>query len=279
MFCPECGFDADDAKFCPECGTDLDGIRGAVDRDRHRSGGDAATVRRTGSKRARRSIGASGDRSAASDPQPQPRGVNPLYLWIAVAVIAVAVVVAVVVTQDSSDNEPAAGGADTTATTAGAAPVLSEVDTSGSYDELVAAGNSYFDAGAPLIESDQLAEAAPWFAAAAKAYGAAWKKQPGDPAMGTDLATSIFYAATSAADIEKAVAQIDAVIAENPDFQNARFNKGNYVAMLARMAEQKGDAAKARKLFAEARAEYEAAVAIDATSGSGQAAAAALKNL
>jgi hypothetical protein len=277
MFCPECGFDADDAKFCPECGTDLDGIRGAVGRERGRSGGDAAKPRSTGAKKARRSPDPGVKRSAASGPKPQTSGVNPLYLWIVIAVIAVAVVIAIVLTQGSSGSETAGGGSNTT--TAGSAPALSEVDISGSYDELVAAGNGYFDTGAPFIESDQLAEAVPWFAAAAKAYGAAWKKQPGDPAMGTDLATSIFYSATSAADIEKAVTQIDKVIAENPDFQNARFNKGNYVAMLARMAEQKGDAAAAKKLFAEAKAEYEAAVAIDATSGSGQAAAAALKNL
>jgi hypothetical protein len=275
MFCPECGLDADDAKFCPECGTDLDGIRGAVGRESGRAGGDAAKPRSTDAKKTRRPPGPSNGRSAASGPKPQTSGVNPLYLWIAIAVIAVAVVVAVVVTQGSSGSETPGAGT----STAGSAPALSEVDTSGTYGELVAAGNSYFDSGAPLIESDKLAEAAPWFAAAAKAYGAAWKKQPGDPAMGTDLATSIFYSATSATDIEKAVAQIDRVIAENPDFQNARFNKGNYVAMLARMAEQKGDAAAAKKLFAEARAEYEAAVAIDATSASGQAAAAALKSL
>jgi hypothetical protein len=270
MYCPECGSDAADAKYCPECGTQLEGVRSAV-KGGAKTTGSARKATSGGGRAAARQAPAkeSGAQAAA---RPRSTGTNPAYLWGAIGLIALVVVVAVVITQRSS--EPS-----TTAATATAAPPLSAVDTSGSYEELVAAGNTYFDTGSPLISSKQIDVAAPWFAAAAKAYAAAWKKKPGDPAVGTDYATSIFYSATGPQDVEAAIRQVDKVIAKNPDFQNARFNKGNYLAMLARMTEQGGDKAQATKLFAQAKAEYQAAIAIDATSQSGQAAAEALKTL
>ena len=33
MFCPECGFDAQEARFCPECGAGLDRFRSSIDDD------------------------------------------------------------------------------------------------------------------------------------------------------------------------------------------------------------------------------------------------------
>jgi tetratricopeptide (TPR) repeat protein len=148
-------------------------------------------------------------------------------------------------------------------------------DTSGSYSELVARANNLYDQGSNYIKNNDFTAAAPYYAAAAKVYAVAWKKQPGDPAVGTDYSTSLFYAG----DVAGAIKQVDKVLAKDPTFQNALFNRGNFVSMQGQIAKQNGQTAKADRLFAQAKASYEAAVKVDPTSQSGQAAAQALKSL
>jgi tetratricopeptide (TPR) repeat protein len=188
-------------------------------------------------------------------------------IWILVAIAAVAAfaIVFIVNNRGSSSNA--------STPTAPSGPVTA--DTSGSYSELVARANNLYDQGGPFIQKNDLAGAAPYFAAAAKVYAAAWKKQPGDPALGTDYATSLFYSG----DIEGAVKQVDKVLAKNPTFQNALYNRGNFLAMQARVAQQNGQTTKADRLKADAKVSYQAAIKADPTSQSGQAAAQALKSL
>jgi tetratricopeptide (TPR) repeat protein len=190
-------------------------------------------------------------------------------IWIVVAIAAIAAA-AIIFIVNNRNNTASSG---TSGTTAPSGPIAA--DTSGTYGELVARANGLYDQGAPFIQKDDLAGAAPYFAAAAKVYKAAWKKQPGDPAMGTDYATALFYSG----DIEGAIKQIDKVLAKSPDFQKALFNRGNFLSMQARVADQNGEKDKADKLFAEAKASYEAAVKVDPSSATAQSATDALKSL
>jgi len=260
MFCPECGSEAGEAKFCPECGNDLGTVRNVM--------GKGAAVPTTGGA-AKSKGGAAGrpkQQSAAQRPN-EKRNTNAAYLWGVIAVIAIVVIAVVLVSKGSSDKaNPGVGNTP---------PSLAEVSTSGSYAELVQRGNDYYDRGQPYIDKGDPIGGAAWFAAAAKVYAAAWAMQPGDPALGTDYATAIFYSGN----VEGAVKQIEKVIAKNPEFQNARFNHGNYLSHQSRILEQQGKKAQAAKLASLAKVEYEAAVRIDPSSGSGQAAAAALKKL
>ena len=60
------------------------------------------------------------------------------------------------------------------------------------------------------------------------------------------------------------------MLAQTPTFQTGWFNKGNYLAEKARIAEQDGSAKVAKAAYADARAAYEKAVALGADSASGQ---------
>ena len=261
MFCPECGSEAGEAKFCPECGNDLGTVRKAMGK-----GAAVPTSAAAGKGKSAGGPGRSAQQSAARRPT-EKRNTNAAYLWGVIAVIAIVVIAVVLVSKGSSDKASPGTGS--------APPALAEVSTSGSYAELVQRGNDYYDQGQPFIDNGDPIGGAAWFAAAAKVYAAAWAQQPGDPALGTDYATSIFYSGN----VEGAVEQIEKVIAKNPEFQNARFNHGNYLSHQARILEQQGKKDQAAKLFARATVEYEAAVRIDPTTSSGQAAAAALKKL
>lgn len=249
MYCPQCGSDAGAAKFCPECGTDLSAVRGAV---RSSKGGvKGAAKAATGAAKG----------VAAVPSSPPRRGPSVALIWGVVGVIA-AVVVAVVVIQfagGSSEGGSPNGGSGGTVTAV-------EADTSGSYDELVQRANGLFDQGDALFQQNRIDEGARYFAAAATVYAAAWKKQPGDPNVGTDWATALFYSG----DIEGAVKQVDVVLEKDPKFQTAWFNKGNFLAHEARITEQMGDAKKAKRLFAEARQAYLKAVALDPQSEVGK---------
>ncbi len=189
---------------------------------------------------------------------PTRRGPSAALLWVVVGVIA-AVVVAVVATQLT-------GGSSESAAPDGGSTTAVEADTSGSYDELVQRANGLFDQGDALFQQNQIDQGAAYFAAAAKVYEAAWKKQPGDPNVGTDWATALFYSG----DIEGAIRQIEVVLKKDPEFQTAWFNKGNYLAHEARITEQMGDAKEAKRLFREARQAYLKAVALDPASEVGK---------
>ena len=168
------------------------------------------------------------------------------------------------------------GDSGTAATTASPGPVQSvAADTSGSYGELVERANGLYDQGASQLQSEQWAQSAAYFLAASKVYAAAWKQQSTDPAVGTDYATSLFYAGK----IDAAIKQVEAVLAQSPEFQTAWFNKGNYLAQRARQADEAGENKAADQDFAAARVAYQKAVDLDPGSASGQSSKAELDKL
>ena len=230
MFCPECGLDAHDAKFCPECGTDLKAIRGVLgveESSRERRAAGRATLHgrrphdrrlpsphRNGGRGAVPPAGPAGARRSAGARPRSPGGasrLSPLLIWAVAGVIMVVIVAAIMIIGRSPSGATAAGGATGQPT----GPVAA--DTSGAYRELVARANGLYDQGAQAFQSKNTSGAAQYFAAAATVYEAAWAKQPGDPNVGTDLATSLYYSGDTAA----ALKQVDAVLAKTPDFQTA----------------------------------------------------------
>lgn len=247
MYCPECGTDAGKAKFCPECGADLRAFRQA------KAAGD----------------GAARGKDDAGRPEPS-RGPSARLLWIVVAVVAAVVAGVVLFTQLGGGG----GEAQTTGSgPASAAPVAA--DLSGSYEQLVERANGLYDQGKALFDQDQIDQGAEYFAAAAKVYEAAWTKQPGDPAVGTDWAVALFYSG----DIEGAVDRVEVVLKEQPKFQKGWLNKGIFLTHLARVAEQMQRTKEAARLYDQARQAFVKAVAIDSGSDAGKAADAALADL
>ena len=187
-------------------------------------------------------------------------------------VAVVAVIVVVIFARGAGD-----GSAAPTAATGGASQSAQAVaaDTSGSYAELVQRANGLYDQGAAKYQSNDFAQGGEYFLAASKVYAAAWKQQATDPAVGTDYATSLFYAGN----IDGAIAQVGKVLAKSPQFVTAWFNKGNYFAEKASQAEQAGSAEAAKEAYAEARAAYQKAVDVDPGSASGQQAKQRLSEL
>jgi hypothetical protein len=261
MFCPECGSETGDAKFCPECGADLAVVREAMK-------GRPAGRKTTGSVTNAKGGGKGAPREAAA-PKTRSKGPSPALLWGIVGAVVVVVVVAVMLLTGNDST----GGGGTPAASASATPVA--VDTSGSYQELVTRGNDLYDQGDTYFQSGQIDQGAQYFQAAAVAYMAAWKKKPGDPGVGTDLATALFYSGNT----DGALKQIDSVLKANPDFQTAWYNKGNFLSHSARFAEQSGDKKQRDKLYAQAREAYTKAVAIDPSSDVGKQADTALQQL
>ena len=276
MYCPDCGHEAGEAKFCPECGADLGAVRGAL-KGKGPAKGPSGKGAGTGQGGSGAGQGGSGgarkgrarsEGPARSGAAPVPSGgLSPRVVWAVIAVIAVVVVV-VVALASSGDEQPAAGDDPGAMPVTEATPV--PVDLSGSYRELVQRAHDLYDRGDELIQGQDFEQGVAYFAAAAQVYEAAWAKEPGDPNVGTDWATSLFYSG----DFDGAVAQAEVVLEENPDFQPAWFNLGNYLQHQARMAESSGDAAEAARLNEAAREAYEKAVAIDPDSDTGVAAAA-----
>jgi len=261
MYCPECGNDSGDAKFCPECGANLAGVKEAL------RGG---TADRQGAE-----AGGSGERdvagqAAAASAKPIGR-LSPAVIWGGFAVLAVIVVVAVVVASDGFGGD--AGGGATTATTAAAAVI--EADTTGSYRELVDRGNDLYDQGDEAFKSQNFEQGSAYFVAAAEVYAAAWKKQPGDPALGTDYAVALFYSG----DIPGALDRVGSVLESDPKYQKGWLNKGIFLSHEARLSEQSGEKDETEKLYEEARAALRRAIAIDPESDAGQQAQASLQEL
>lgn len=263
MYCPDCGSDAGEAKFCPECGADLSAVRGAV-RGKGGAKGGVKGGAKAGAKFA-------GDAGAPVPPPPSRRGPAPLLIWGGVAVVAVVAVFAVLFWPGEADDGTATDGG-----SAGNGAVTAvEADTSGSYDELVQRANDLFDQGDALFQQDQIDQGARYFAAAAEVYAAAWKKQPGDPNVGTDWATALFYSG----DMEGAVKRVDVVLKADPGFQTAWFNKGNFLAHEARLAKMGGEDKDSAELFERARQAYLKAVALDPDSDVGKEADRRLQSL
>jgi tetratricopeptide (TPR) repeat protein len=188
-----------------------------------------------------------------------------LWIWggfVALAVVVVAVIVAV--------GGTGSGG---TASTSAAAPVTA--DTSGSYTELVARGNDLYDQGIAAFDKNDSAGGEQLFRAAAKVYGAAWKKQPGDPGVGTDYAVALFYSRHH----DEALKQIEAVLEKNPDFQAAHLNKGIFLQTEASEAKDSGVTERGADFLSLAKVALKKAVSIDPASDGGKNAAAQLQSL
>jgi hypothetical protein len=310
MFCPECGFDADEARFCATCGTNLDQFRAAdpgrepededleygdfeeealedEDFEAHddddwpeeevvevprapepRTGSRGRTQRPSRQARRQQSLAARSGAHRTTRPVVRSSRLSPAVVWMTFAAVAAVVIIgAFALIRTPSD---AAGGA-----TAGAQPAGPiAADTSGSYTVLVQRANGLYDQGAQALQKNQQSTSAQFFTAAAKVYRAAWKKQSGDPNVGTDYATSLFYSG----DTDAALKQVDIVLAKSPDFQTAHLNKGIYLETAAQVAQQSGKQTKSQSLLAKAKAEFEKAVSIDPTSSAGQKAAEDLKS-
>ena len=285
MFCPECGFDAEEARFCPECGNNLDLFRGVVseaDLDAETGPAPRPATRTTGSR------GKSPARTTQSRPprprqrsgrtqparsQPAraatPKRISPAIIWMSFAALAAVVVIGVF----AYTRTPSGATSGTSNTELTTDPVTA--DTSGSYSVLVQRANGLYDQGAQAFQKKQQSTGAQYFAAAAKVYRAAWKQQATDPNVGTDYATSLFYSG----DTDGALKQVNVVLTKSPDFQTAHLNKGVYLETASQTAKDSGQTAKADSLLAQAKAEYQKAVSIDPGSSSGAKAADSLKSL
>ena len=180
-------------------------------------------------------------------------------IWGGFAAAAVVIIVVVILVSGGGGSPSSAATTGTQSTT----PVAA--DTSGSYSVLVQRANDLYDEGSKRSDAKDFNQGAVFFAAAAKVYEAAWKQQSTDPGVGTDYATSLFYSGQ----IDPAIAQIDRVLAKSPTFQTAWFNKGNYLSEKARQAGEAGSAKDAKATYAEARAAYEKAIALGATTATG----------
>ena len=145
-------------------------------------------------------------------------------------------------------------------------------DTSGCYSELVERANGLYDQGIEAFNKDDAEGGVAYFEAASKVYRAAWKKQPGDPNVGTDYAVSLFYQRHH----DEGIKQIEVVLKQNPDFQAAHLNKGIFLKTEASEAKDK---AKAADFLADAKLAFQKAVSIDPDSEAGKNAAQALQNL
>ena len=259
MYCPECGNDAAEAKFCPECGANLGGVKDAL---------SGKTTEPPSGKPAQSGKKASPPPASAAKPAGR---LSPAVIWGGFGVLAIVVIVIVVMASGGFGGK--SGGNGSASSSASATAV--SADTSGTYRELVTRGNELYDKGDAQFTKQNFEQGSAYFTAAAKVYAAAWKKQPGDPALGTDYSVALFYSG----DIAGALQQVDSVIAANPDFQKAWLNKGIFLSHEARLSEQNGDKAQAKKLYAQARVALTKAVALDPTSDGGKQADASLKQL
>jgi hypothetical protein len=283
MFCPECGFDADEARYCPECGVNLEVIRAVAAKADADDGGAPRPAQRTTGSRGRAPARRSPSRPPKPRPQPErtrtagsrpardkrPGRVSPVVVWMSFAALAAVAVVGVLALTRTPSG--AADAASTSSQTVG--PIAT--DTSGTYSELVQRANGLYDQGAQAFQKKQQSAGVEYFAAAARVYRAAWKQQATDPNVGTDYATSLFYSG----DTDAALKQVNEVLVKSPDFQTAHLNKGVYLQTASQTATDGGQKAKADSLLAHAKAEFETAVSIDAGSSAGAKAASFLKDL
>jgi len=291
MYCPECGNDVEDANFCAECGADLkagappacpscgaelpDGAKfctecgAATGRQPKATAPAAPGVRRTGTRGRTGSGGSRPEqrqRPPKSEAQPAqkasaagPRRVSPAVIWGGFAAAAVVIIVVVILVSNGGSSPSGA------ATTGAQSVKPVAADTSGDYSVLVPRANDIYDQGSKAFQAKNYAQGSAYFEAAAKVYAAAWKQQSTDPSVGTDYATSLFYSGQIAA----ALSQIDRVLAKSPAFQTAWFNKGNYLSEKARQSGTAGNAKDAKATYAQARAAYEKAIALGATTATG----------
>ena len=269
--CPECGADAGDAKFCPECGTRLKDAppaprdarpapagkpRAAADRPTTAPARAASSAARRSGGRRRRRPGTTRRRPGRGGPRGRPphhlAGLGRLRRGRR--------------GRGAARRRPRRRRRRRRELRRGPGrrrlrPAVT-ADTSGSYTELVTRANGLYDEGSAAFQKNDAAGGEAYFAAAAKVYAAAWKKQPGDPNVGTDFATSLFYSGQT----DKALTQVDEVLKASPDFQTAHLNRGIFLKTAAQDATDAGDSKTAEQLLADAKASFEKAVSIDAGS-------------
>ena len=140
---------------------------------------------------------------------------------------------------------------------------------------LVVRANGLYDQGIAAFNKKDNAGGTAAFKAAAEVYGAAWRKQPGDPSVGTDYAVSLFYSGQT----DRALRQIDVVIGKSPDFQTAYLNKGIFLKTAASDAKASGDTKNGAELLSQAKLTLQKAVGMDPASDAGKKAAAQLQGL
>jgi hypothetical protein len=298
-FCPECGTDLralatpprcavcgaevpSSAKFCPECGEPSGAANArpaqgqpdesvgqpapASGRPAPARAGDWRTGTRgksAGSRQQRRQQSRAKQLAPGRGQAParRPAGrVPPFVAWGALAAVAVVAILVVVFVVSGR------GGSGTATSPAAGSPQPVVADTSGSYSELVQRANDLYDQGSAKLQVKQYAQGAQYFLAASKVYAAAWDKQATDPAVGTDYATSLFYAGK----VDAAIEQVDKVVSQSPRFQTAWFNKGNYLAEKGSGLDKAGNAKAAKAAYASARTAYQKAISLGATTDSGQ---------
>jgi tetratricopeptide (TPR) repeat protein len=253
MYCPECGNDAGDAKFCPECGANLSGVKDVL---RGKTTGEQSgkTTGQQGRKSAADRPPRDGAAAAAAS---RARGLSPAVIWGGFGAIAVIVIIVVVMISGGF------GGSN------------NNTSTTGDYQTLVKRANDLYDKGDSQFKNQDFQGGSATFKEAAAIYAAALAKQAGDPAVSTDYATSLFYSGN----IDAAVAMAKKITTQDPTFQPAWFNLGNFYAHKARIMAQTGSKAKAAPTYALARAAYTKAVALDPTSATGKQADASLQGL
>jgi hypothetical protein len=268
MYCPECGTDAADAKFCPECGNDLGAVKDALrgSSPAGKPAGQAAQQRKSAKQSPASATEAGGRGPGQLGPRKQPggAGTKPWVIWAVVGAVVVPLILITLVSLIGNNNNKSKPGA-----TASLAPVA---NTSGTYPELVQRANDLYDAARAAYLSGDINTELQYGAAAAKVYAAAWKKQPGDPGVGTDWARALFYAG----DFKGAIIQIEKIIAANPTYQKAWLNAGDLYAADAQMTQDKvvikADLAKAKRAYAQT-------IALNAINAVGLQAKASLKTL
>ena len=228
MFCPECGNDAGEAKFCPECGTQLDQVRAAV-----------KSPRTTGARARKAPRAATADAApvAVQAPARRPRvGMKPLYLWLGVLGVAIVAAILVVVFTSQVVVLVVVGGT---------------VDVSGSYSVLVTRANTI------TTRASSTCRAATWrrppstTRRSPRSTGRRGRSRrptrPSAPTTRRRCSTPVTCRARS---------QVDQALKLKPTgeiLQNALLNKGNFVAMAARV-DQQGQRATGQKLLAQAKA-------------------------
>ena len=246
MYCPDCGNDAGEAKFCPECGANLAGVKDAL-----------------GGKPAKSADGGDVAAPAAAASTGGPRRLSPVVIWGGFGALAVVVIVVVLMISGGFGN----GGGNGGDPSASSSPVTAvSADTGGSYEQLVARANDLYDTGTKEFKNQNFNQGSAYFAAAAKIYAAAWKKQATDPGVGTDYGVALFYSG----DIPGALKQIDAVLKANPDYQKAWLNKGIFISHQGQLAKQQGDTKTATKYLDQARQALTKAIALDSKSDAGK---------
>ena len=145
-------------------------------------------------------------------------------------------------------------------------------DTSGSYQQLVDRADALYNEGAKEMPNGiPTAQSSQYFDAASTVYKAAWAKQAGDPNVGTDWATALFYGGN----VDAALAQVDVVLKNNPSFQKGLFNKGIFLSHKSRFV----TGTQAKQYLQQAKTAFTAAVATDPGSDVAKQAKSALQTL